>query len=289
MDPLGREQLIGLGCALENLAIAARHHGLVASIEPVNDPAAPTHVARVTLVAGDTEPDPLFDQIARRRTHRGRYADRPLPDGLLEELTPAGDRVQVRWLLGVLEKEAFRTLAVDATRAIIDDVEMSQASFRWFRHSKEEIERHRDGLTLDAQALGAFTTFLAKVTGPTDRETGDRYWLEKTRDVHCAQVSAFGILSTRELDDRALLLETGRAYQRMHLVATRRGLDMHPINQAAERRDRERALGRVPHVGGRLARLAGPGHAQMLFRIGFGEGAVTHSPRRDPSDTLLAV
>lgn len=287
MDPLGREQLIGLGCALENLAIAARHRGLAPAIEPVDDPSTPTLVARVRLAGGGgAEPEPLFEQLARRRTHRGRYADRPLPQAVLDALSPAG-RVRVRWLVSAAERDAFRALAVDATQAIVDDLEMSEASYRWFRHSKAEIERHRDGLTLDAQALGGVTTFLAKISGPASRETGDRYWLAKTRDVHCARVSAFGVLSTSDLQDRAQLLETGRAYQRMHLSATARGLDMQPINQAAERRDRERALGRAPRLGERLARIAGPGHAQMLFRIGFGTGGVPHSPRRDPADTLL--
>lgn len=35
-----------------------------------------------------------------------------------------------------------------ATRAIIDDHVMVADSERWFRHSRREIERHRDGPTL---------------------------------------------------------------------------------------------------------------------------------------------
>ncbi len=287
MDPLGRERTIGLGCALENLCIAARHRGLLPTAEAVSDPAAPTLVARISLSPGAADPQALFPLLGRRRTHRGRYADRPLPPGITGELAP-GDPVRAHWLTDAAEKEAFGALTVDSTQAIIDDAEMSESSFRWFRQTRAETEAHRDGLTLDAQALGAFTTFLAKVGPRPGRETGDRYWLASTRKVHCRQVSAFGILSTPELEGRAQLLATGRAYQRMHLLATARGLDMQPLNQAAERRDREHERGLAPTLGSRLAALIPAGlHAQMLFRIGFGEGDVHHSPRRDPADTLL--
>ncbi len=196
--------------------------------------------------------------------------------------------IRVHWLISSAEQEAFRTLTIEATQAIIEDREMSEASFRWYRQDKKEIEAHRDGLTLDAQALGGLTTVLAKIMGRTSRETGDKFWLENTRKVHCKEVSAFGILSTPALEDRASLLQTGRIYQRMHLTATALGLSMQPLNQAAERRDREHQRNLDAVFGARLAAMVGQGrHAQMLFRIGYGKGEVFHSPRRDPADTIL--
>ncbi len=39
----------------------------------------------------------------------------------------------------------------------------SEAASSWFRSDRAEIDRHRDGLTLDGQGLDGFTLFAAKV------------------------------------------------------------------------------------------------------------------------------
>jgi hypothetical protein len=287
MDPLGRERLIGLGCALENLVIAARHRGLGPVVEPVDEAGAPTLVARIGLSPGAPDPQPLAPHLTQRRTHRGRYADPPLSPAQLLALAPSAP-VEVRWLATGEEKMVFSELTTDATLAILSDEEMSEASFRWFRQTRAELEQHRDGLTLDAQGLSTLMTIAAKVGPRTRRQTADRFWLASTRDPHQRRASAFGILSTPALEDRAQILATGRAYQRMHLQAAAQGFDMQPLNQAAERRDRERQLGHPSNLGARLAALAGPGReAQMLFRIGRGIGIAHHSPRRPAGDVLL--
>ena len=86
MDPFEREMFIGLGCALENIAIAAPGAGFAADITLLPDSKRGL-AARVTLTPADTLPHRLERMIARRRTDRGPYdATRPVDAGAIRLL-----------------------------------------------------------------------------------------------------------------------------------------------------------------------------------------------------------
>jgi len=66
------------------------------------------------------------------------------------------------------------------------------------------------------------------------------------------------------------------------LWAVNEGLSLQPLNQMAERQDREQVLGLPPQSTTVLNSLIGvPGRrAQMLFRVGYPWDAAPASPRR---------
>src|SRR2546425_8406484 len=66
---------------------------------------------------------------------------------------------------------------------------------------------------------------------PLSRERSDRFWLTATRDTFVATATGFGLLAVRDARDNAERLRGGRAWQRLHLHATARGLALHPLNQ----------------------------------------------------------
>jgi len=90
-DPYGREMRVGLGCALENLVLAARARGHEPRVGLLPDPSQPQLAARVELAAGRGRHSVLYDAIGERRTNRGPYTSEPLPDGLLAELAALAD------------------------------------------------------------------------------------------------------------------------------------------------------------------------------------------------------
>jgi hypothetical protein len=284
MDCLRRELHIGLGCALENLVIAARARGRSARVELLPDPAQANFVARASLEPAPPQ-DGLFDVIALRHTNRGAYLDTPLPNGLPEALQALlGDEapsITLQLLHDDTQRARFRDETIAATRAIIEDTEMSVDSDRWYRHSQRDIDTHRDGVTLDATGNDAATRFFGKSLGRPSRATADRYWLDGTRERQTSG-SAFAIISSSGDNTRADQLRAGRVYQRLALWATAHGLAMQPLNQLAERQDREQALGLAPRFTRVLQELMATGdrRAQMLFRIGFAIDDAFASPRR---------
>lgn len=165
MDGLLREMYLGLGCAVENLAVAADHAGAAGQVELLPDPADEGHVARITLGSGAAGQGSLFASIAKRHTHRGPYADIPLDAGTLDALrafAAAEPDVGLVVVADPVGRDRVRSGTVAATEAIIADQEMSSDSFRWFRHTAAQIAEHRDGVTLDAAGLGALTGVFGK-------------------------------------------------------------------------------------------------------------------------------
>jgi hypothetical protein len=283
MDSLRREMHLGLGCALENLVVAARARGRAASVALLPDAADPTLVARVDLTPARAVRDGRFEAIARRHTNRGAYLDSGAPPGLEPQLRAliADDDVDLAFLAGAAERRRFADGTVAATVAINADEEMSDASYAWYRHTKEEIDRLRDGVTLDASGNGATLRFLGKSVGrPSAASAGD-YWLSATRDRQLTG-AAYGLLSSRDRDDRAQQLRVGRTFQRIHLWATAEGLALQPLNQMPERQDREQTEGLAPTFGPALAALSGQATStvQMAFRIGVAWDDALESPRR---------
>jgi hypothetical protein len=89
VDPAGREMLISCGAALFGLRLAIRSLGYQPIVELLPDPARLRLLARVRLSGGtplsDTERR-MLEAVPHRHTHRGPFADEPLPDGLLAAL-----------------------------------------------------------------------------------------------------------------------------------------------------------------------------------------------------------
>jgi len=299
-DPYRREMHVGLGCALENMARAARAIGYEAAVTLAGgrlagpaSPPSPTPVATLDLTPARPRPDALFDAIGRRHTDRGAYdAGRPVPSEVLEAMWETfKEDLDVRLFLftAPAERAQFGAAVVAATAAIVADAPMVADSQRWFRHRRADVERLRDGLTLDAAGLSPLVTAAAKILPPASPETSHRYWLDATRDVQVPTTPLFGFIATRELYDRGLALRAGRLWQRLHLLATSRGLASQPINQPVEMVDRERVLGRPPHAATTLAALTGAPEWKptFAFRMGVPARAAGPSPRRPVEAVLL--
>ena len=295
IDPLLREMHIGLGCALENLILAASALGFEHNLALFPNPGEIAHVARVDLEAGsEVKSSSLYAAIPHRHTNRGAYdSARLLDPSVFEEMQALGKdlpAVSVRWFTSADSRRHMGELVVQATEAIISDRQQSQDSAAWFRPTWQEIQQKRDGLTVDAQALPGWMRAAAKVLPPISREQSERIWLKSTREVQVATAPAFGTLLVRDATDNSNRVQSGRLWQRMHLWAETRGIAMQPLNQMPERADRERSLGIEPRFGSALKELAGdPGwEVLMPFRLGYPMVAALASPRRSVDEVIAA-
>jgi nitroreductase len=273
MDPLNREMQISVGCALENLALAARHRGRAPEVLLRPDGA--------TVLLGRSEPETssLFEAIPRRHTNRAAYSDRPVETAELAGLVDAPD-VSLIWL----DKARFSELAVRATEAIIADADQSRDSLAWYRGDWDRMQETKDGVTVDAAGQSQMVRAMAKIL-PTSHDLNNDAWLDSTRDTHLPTAAAVGSLVVRDPFDPVQRMQTGRIWQRMHLWATTQGLAMQPINQIEERIDRERSANLRPEFTDAMAALVpAGGHAIFSFRIGYPTTEALASPRRRAED-----
>ncbi len=286
IDPFSREMYIGLGCALENLVLAARARGYKYDLALAPDSGDPAHAATIDLSPGSKEVSPLYEAIPERRTNRyvydtSRSVSRETLDAL-GKLNEDAPEVGVHWFSTREERQKVSRLLVEAAKAINDDREQSyDNSKRWLRNGQKSIERHWDGLTLDTLGLPEATLLAAKMLPEPSLQTSGEAWLRgEKRQVETA--GAFGIIFVRDYGDRAQRLEVGRLWQRMHLWITAHGLAAQPMSQLHERADRETELGLHPTFGDALKVLLESPSRQAIFtfRLGYPTRQAPHSPRR---------
>ncbi|MDT7580491.1 MAG: hypothetical protein QOK35_1755, partial [Pseudonocardiales bacterium] len=155
-DAADREHFAGLGCAVENTVVAAGSAGFAAAVTLFPDGPAADVVARIGLTPLDGRPDPdgdLARAIPLRHTNRGPYTAGPVDTALIEASASRIDGAGLTWVTDRAAMGRLGALYVEATRAIVADRAQSEEAFSWFRNDRADIDRHRDGLTLDCQGL----------------------------------------------------------------------------------------------------------------------------------------
>jgi hypothetical protein len=293
IDPFLREMTMGIGCALENLLIAAANEGYAAEVALLPDPGNPAHTAHILLAPGTRIASQLYDAIPRRHTNRGPYdTGRSVPAELLDGLAALGADLpgtRVIWFSTPEARGRVGELIMTAAEAIVADRQQSADSGKWFRTNWQQLQAMRDGTTLDAQSLPRFVNAAAKILPTLSQESADQAWLQATRERHVATAAAFGIIAVPNARDSAMRIRGGRLWQRMHLWATAKGLAAQPLNQMSERADRELQLGIEPRFGTALKELVADADSQALmpFRIGYPTMEGVPSPRRDLKSVLM--
>lgn len=285
IDPFRREMFIGLGCAVENMRLAAEAEGFKADIRLMPDPQAEAHAASLSLTAAASATSPLYEAIPNRHTNRAAYdtthsVDESVFSGIDTLVTEP--TVSLVWMRGSSSHKKIGEVAVAAAEALIADEQQSMDSHKWWRQDWDEVQAHADGITLDAQGLGSFISGIAKFMPDMSRQSNDEAFVKNVREVMIPTAAAFGILAVHDGMDNSQRLQCGQTWQRIHLWATTQGLAMQPLNQMCERADREVQLGIEPEFGNAIAGLIEDKTwtGIMPFRMGYPTLDALPSPRR---------
>jgi hypothetical protein len=181
----------------------------------------------------------------------------------------------------------FSRLTIEATAAIIADAEQARDDFAWYRQDRADIERQRDGITMDAGGMGDIQRILVRMLPPSSQATMQQGWLDATRDRQVSTAAAFGMITVRNATDQRQRLMAGRLLQRVHLYATTKGLALQPLNQIFERADREASTGMAPVFTGAADQMSPDGWPGVTaFRIGYPVSPASLSPRRSAEDVV---
>ncbi|MFE2870966.1 Acg family FMN-binding oxidoreductase [Embleya sp. NPDC059259] len=269
-DPDGRAMYISVGAAVFNMRVAAERLGRDPHVTLLPDegtprPAAVLDLGRLARASRPDSPD-LYAAIGARHSSRLPFANRDVPERVVGELIVAARAEGV--VLNVLEEADARrvlTLTAEAERRTAADLARQAETRAWLRVEEPTI----DGIP--RAALGP-QDHDARV--PVRAFTGHppTYPTSTQRFEALPQVAT---LTTR-FDGPEDWLRTGQAMERAWLLATVHGLRMSVLHQAVEWPDTRETL-RDPRTG--------PGHVQMVLRIGYGPpGAST--PRRPVTETL---
>ena len=290
-DPPGRQVMIGCGCFLETLILAAAAEGWRA--EPTllpdgfdeADPGARPFARLRFAAAAAADPDGLAAQIRERRSAKIPYeAGRALERGhaaALEAVHRDGDIALT--ITSAPETVArLREIAMQAFRIEVDTDRTFRESVELMRIGADEIAAHRDGLHMHGpffwwlKRFGLLSVEEQMRHGSTARDTARSFL-----DADAASTSTFAWLSTAA-NTRQMQLRAGRAYVRLNLAAAKAGAAMAPWSQVLQEYPEMADLQR------RFLDVAGaaPGATvQMLFRLGYA-APPPPTPRR-PLDAIV--
>lgn len=272
-DASGRHTHIALGCAIENICIAADYYGYRAHITyfPANTQETVAKITFEKISERSPNTNHLIFVIPKRRSNRNPYTNQLPPEKLLEQ-----------WRQYVSESFRIDIVTDHAKRAALAGVLVGfrekifyDAAFR-----KELAEYKRTNLTHDYIGMPGFTmgfsTPFSLIAPFLIRHLNV---IKLTRNKDLAMLTeytpVFMFLSTKE-DTKEAWLETGRMFQRMLLEAEQEGLHT--------------SISAIPHPSHELQTILGTSlHPQIFFRAGYATHVPRHSPRLLSSQVITHV
>ena len=146
VDGNNRELFISLGCAVENLCIAASHFGYKTQLAECSVKEIIIELAKSDFITEDI----LFHQIEKRQTNRSVYNGNRISNGVLEQL----QSIQKKGTIQFYFSEIGTSLASTITDYIMkgNEIQMKDVTFRnellsWMRFNKRQVESTHDGLS----------------------------------------------------------------------------------------------------------------------------------------------
>jgi len=287
-DPLSRQLVISQGTFIEVLDQAARQRGYRTHVTPFPEgefsASAPDTrpTARIRLMRdAQVQPDPLFAQVFKRRTHRGVYEARTPDAAALQAVRDSLKGLPVTLGLVTRSEESAMArhaqIAIAAWRTELVTPRTLLESYHVLRIGPKEIAQHRDGISLNAPMVRALTALglfdRTKAPAPDSSEIKGQI---DNFNAGIASTPAYLWLNT-ERNDRITQLQAGRAYVRAQLAAAAQGLSMHPLSQALQEYPEQAPHYKAVH---QLLGATERGHTvQMWTRLGYGP-AIGPAPRR---------
>ncbi len=272
VDPDDHHLFASLGCAGENLSLAARARGRPGE---VNFNEANNGSLVFTFGAGPREDSALLDAIPKRQSTRADYDGRPVSVADLKALAGASSvpGVDLVLITGRPQIDRVRDLVIAGNSAQLADAAFVRELRTWLRFSPREAINKGDGLFSASSGNPALPAWL----GPHVFDWVFKADTENKKYARHLRSSAGIAVFVSARDDKDHWVRAGRSCQRFALQATALGLKHAFINQPVE----------VASLRPELAALVGmPGRRpDIVMRFGYCP-ALPFSARR-PVDAVI--
>ncbi|NIA71533.1 Tat pathway signal protein [Pelagibius litoralis] len=273
VDPDDHHLFASLGCAAENLAIAAKARGMAGDV--IFESIGQGHIS-VDLSPAPREETGLFAAIPARQCSRAAYDGKAVPGAILDRLPLAAKRYAVETILLTDDKsrEDILALVIEGNSRQMDDPAFLAELKHWIRFNPGHALAAGDGIY---SATSGNPELPRWIGAPLFDLFFDK---DSENDKYAAQIrSSAGVaVFVARTDDREGWFNAGRAYQRFALQATADGLKQAFVNQAVE----------VPAVRGELQTLLRIGGRRPNLVVRFGYGPRLPKSLRRPLEAVIA-
>ena len=280
VDPDNRELLLSIGAFVENLSITAGAFGLVADTRVVSNDRNDHTVVRISFYKDKPTGYPI-QRIKSRRTVKHGQLRKEISSKDVKVLSKSlGERL-LYFPTGSMLATCIRDAAVENYRiqAQRDDAQIEL--IRWLRLSDQDARLNRDGLSTEGMELqglkGWYVRHFVKPQAflkKNYREQG----IELIADL--AKQGAGWLIINSPSQTAEDLIETGRQFERMALMARELGIGIHPMMQVLEEKHG------IEHIATHLGRELLP---QFVLRVGYLETYPEPVSLRRPVEWFVAT
>lgn len=273
VDPDDRELWISLGCALENLVIAAHALGYETTVT------YPTPLADYINVQykkiGEPHPDPLYDAIPERQSTRSPYSGKPVLNADLERIQsiPLEPGISTHIFTSLNEMDALLDFVEAGDHSLYDNGAFKSELAEWIRFNKTEAFETLDGLYSPCVGSPEVPRWLGKVFMTT--VNGGQ---QSQTDAKYVRSSSGVIIIASEEDNKNAWINTGRVYERLALTMTALNIRCAFLNQPVEAKDVREKLQAYLQIDN--------AQPQLLLRFGYAK-PMPRSLRRPVEEVLV--
>lgn len=274
VDPDNRELFISLGCAAENLCIAASQKGYDTDLNISEEGIVTIHLKKDHTA----EPNTLFDRIAIRQTNRSVYNGQIISSDtirLLERVFEASVANAYFYKNGTPEFNSIADYVIAGNVLQMQNKAFTNELKSWMRFNKKHQDETNDGLSYAVFGAPNLPRFIVKpimsgyLNGKTQNK-GDRKKI--------ASSSHFVLLTaTDNIPEEWIRL--GIVMERFLLKSTELGITHAYMNQPNE-------VGKLSVEMTETLNLSGE-YPIILLRIGYGE-KMSYSKRKDIEEVIIS-
>ena len=264
VDPRNREIFISVGCAVENICIAATTFKLKTTVK-ISD----GDVEIAFEKSPDIEESPLAAFISKRQTNRNVFDNTLIHKSIIDHLASTGVKLYPR---GSKEFDIVKSFVKLGNSVQMKDKEFVNELKEWMRFNEPEAARELDGLSYDVIGAPNMPTWISRPIVSMMLNAA----MQNRSDMKKLQSSPF-VAAIDGPDDVAGWIEAGRRLERFLLIATSHNLACAFVNQPCEVESLAIELGRQLNLKQNL---------QLLMRIGH--AAPAKRSRRRPRETFVA-
>lgn len=256
VDPHDRELWISLGCALENLLLAAQKLGYAPEVVYPDS----QDFIRINLTADTPQSSLLFDAIPQRQCTRSKYSGQPVAIGDFDQLQnlPSEPGVGLHFITNPTKMESVVEYVNQGNLAQFADKAFMDELIAWIRFNKKEAFTSYDGLYSASAGNPQTPRWLGRmfVAGTKPQRQADS-------DAKKMHSSAGAIIITSISEDKTSWVRTGQVCERMTLQMTALKIRSAFLNQPIE----------VTELRGQFQSTMGLGSSlpQLLLRFGYAE------------------
>jgi hypothetical protein len=226
--------MLSIGAFVENLTLAASTFGLQAELEVIAGDVLDPDILKVSLKPASSIDYPL-QRIRRRMTVKHGFLAGEIKTDDIKTLSKPLDGHLHYFPAGTEHANCIREGAIENFRVQTQRDDAQRELVQWLRISNQDAERYRDGLTVEGMEIRGFKGwFVRNFIKPHDFLKPS--FRKQSLDLTAKLVRQGGgwLVITSHGQTVADLIDSGRRFERMALLARERKLALQPMTQYLE-------------------------------------------------------